>query len=72
MPFDATIFFKWTQLNSRRSRPTAFALTSRKPGREMITQAYSRMGAAGAAIDDKSPIAPLLQAAMQLRLGDQT
>lgn len=42
----------------------------RKPGRDLITQAYSRMGAAGAAIDDKSPIAPLLQAAMHLRLGD--
>ena len=43
----------------------------RKPGRDMVTQAYSRMGAAGAAIDDKSPIAPLLQAALHLRLGDQ-
>src|SRR5262249_51889679 len=43
----------------------------RKPGRDMVTQAYSRAGAAGAAIDDKSPIAPLLQAALHLRLGDQ-
>jgi TolA-binding protein len=43
----------------------------RKSGRDMVTQAYSRMGAAGAAIDDKSPIAPLLQAALHLRLGDQ-
>ena len=43
----------------------------RKTGRDMVTQAYSRMGAAGAAIDDKSPIAPLLQAALHLRLGDE-
>jgi TolA-binding protein len=43
----------------------------RKAGRDIVTQAYSRMGAAGAAIDDKSPIAPLLQAALHLRLGDQ-
>jgi TolA-binding protein len=43
----------------------------RKAGRDMVTQAYSRMGAAGAAIDDKSPVAPLLQAALHLRLGDQ-
>jgi TolA-binding protein len=42
----------------------------RKSGRDMLTQAYSRMGAAGSAIDDKSPIAPLLQAGMHLRLGD--
>src|SRR5207249_4261431 len=35
-------------------------------------QAYTRLGAAGGAvIDEKSPIAPLLSAALQLRLGDQ-
>ncbi len=44
----------------------------RKPGRDMLTQAYTRLGAAGGAvIDEKSPIAPLLSAALQLRLGDQ-
>jgi tetratricopeptide (TPR) repeat protein len=43
----------------------------RKTGRDMLTQAYSRLGAAGAAIDDNSPIAPLLQAALHLRLGDE-
>lgn len=43
----------------------------RKAGRELLTQAYTRLGAAGGAvIDEKSPIAPLLSAALQLRLGD--
>ncbi len=44
----------------------------RKGGRDLLAQAYSRLGAAGGAvIDEKSPIAPLLAAALQLRLGDQ-
>jgi len=44
----------------------------KKSGRELLTQAYTRLGAAGGAvIDEKSPIAPLLSAALQLRLGDQ-
>ncbi|WP_020471070.1 tetratricopeptide repeat protein [Zavarzinella formosa] len=44
----------------------------RKSGRELLSQAYSRLGAAGGAvIDEKSPIAPLLAAGLQLRLGDQ-
>lgn len=44
----------------------------RKTGRDLLTQAYTRLGAAGGAvIDEKSPIAPLLSAALQLRLGDQ-
>ncbi|MBA4186723.1 MAG: hypothetical protein C0467_01770 [Planctomycetaceae bacterium] len=43
----------------------------RKAGRDLLTQAYTRLGAAGGAvIDEKSPIAPLLSAALQLRLGD--
>ncbi len=44
----------------------------RKAGRDLLTQAYTRLGAAGGAvIDEKSPIAPLLSATLQLRLGDQ-
>jgi TolA-binding protein len=44
----------------------------RKAGRDLLTQAYTRLGAAGGAvIDEKSPLAPLLSAALQLRLGDQ-
>lgn len=43
----------------------------KKSGRDLLTQAYTRLGAAGGAvIDENSPIAPLLQAALQLRLGD--
>lgn len=43
----------------------------KKAGRDLLTQAYTRLGASGAAvIDENSPIAPLLQAALQLRLGD--
>lgn len=43
----------------------------KKAGREMIAQCYSRMGAVGLTIDETSPVAPLLQAALYLRLGDQ-
>lgn len=44
----------------------------RKTGRDLLTQAYTRLGAAGGAvIDETSPLAPLLSAALQLRLGDQ-
>ena len=44
----------------------------KKTGRDLLTQAYTRLGAAGGAvIDENSPIAPLLTAALQLRLGDQ-
>ncbi|MCH8829746.1 MAG: hypothetical protein IID45_09235, partial [Planctomycetes bacterium] len=46
--------------------------TSRKKsGRELVAQSYSRMGGVGLTIDEKSPIAPLLRAALYLRLGDQ-
>ena len=40
-------------------------------GRELVAQSYSRMGAVGLTIDESSPIAPLLQAALYLRLGDR-
>lgn len=43
----------------------------RKTARDILANAYTRLGAAaGALIDEASPIAPLLQAALQLRLGD--
>lgn len=38
--------------------------------RELVAQSYARMGGVGLTIDESSPIAPLLQAAMYLRLGD--
>ena len=40
-------------------------------GRNLVSQCYTRIGAVGLTIDEKSPIAPLLQAAMYLRLGDE-
>jgi TolA-binding protein len=42
----------------------------KKAAREMVGRAYSRMGGVGMAIDESSPMAPLLQAVMYLRLGD--
>ncbi len=43
----------------------------RKSGRSVVAQSYSRVGAVGLTIDEDSPLAPLLQAALSLRLGDQ-
>lgn len=40
-------------------------------GRSMIGQCYTRLGTVGLTIDENSPIAPLLQAALYLRLGDE-
>jgi len=42
----------------------------RKAAREMAAQCFARMGTVGFTIDDNSPIAPLMQAALYLRLGD--
>jgi len=42
----------------------------KKAAREMVGRSYSRMGGVGMAIDESSPIAPLLQSVMYLRLGD--
>lgn len=38
--------------------------------RDLATQSLARMGGVGLTIDDSSPLAPLLQAAMYFRLGD--
>jgi len=43
-----------------------------KSVRDIVTQCYARMGSVGLTIDEDSPIAPLLQAALYLRLGDET
>ncbi|MBL68557.1 MAG: hypothetical protein CMO74_08955 [Verrucomicrobiales bacterium] len=40
-------------------------------GRGAVLRAHSRMGAVGLTIDEDSPMAPLLQAALYLRLGDK-
>ncbi|MFT5495653.1 MAG: TolA-binding protein [Kiritimatiellia bacterium] len=42
-----------------------------KTARSMVGQAFSRMGAVGLEIDANSPIAPLMQISLYLRLGDK-
>ncbi|MFN0196653.1 MAG: tetratricopeptide repeat protein [Planctomycetaceae bacterium] len=44
----------------------------KQTGRELVAQSYSRIGGVGVTIDEKSEIAPLLQAGLHLRLGDET
>ena len=43
----------------------------KKAARDIVTQCYARLGSVGLTIDENSPIAPLLQAALYLRLGDE-
>lgn len=43
----------------------------KQSARDLITQSYTRIGGVGLTIDETSPIAPLLQAALYLRLGDE-
>lgn len=46
--------------------------TSRQAsGRDMVARCYARIGSVGLTIDETSPAAPLLQAALYLRLGDE-
>lgn len=40
-------------------------------GRKAVLRAHTRMGAVGLTIDENSPMAPLLQATLYLRLGDR-
>ena len=51
---------------------TAVDKARKDKGRSMVTQAYSRMGAVGITIDENSPLAPLLQIGLHLRLGDES
>ena len=39
-------------------------------GRDMVARCYAKIGSVGLTIDETSPTAPLLQAALYLRLGD--
>ncbi|MDE0816253.1 MAG: tetratricopeptide repeat protein, partial [Pirellulaceae bacterium] len=43
----------------------------RKAVRDLVSRSYTQIGEVGLTIDEDSPIAPLLQAALYLRLGDQ-
>ncbi len=42
-----------------------------KAVRDLVSKSYTQIGEVGLTIDEDSPIAPLLQAALYLRLGDQ-
>ncbi len=44
----------------------------KQTARELVAQSYSRVGGVGVTIDEKSEIAPLLQAGLHLRLGDES
>ncbi|MCE9603630.1 MAG: tetratricopeptide repeat protein [Planctomycetia bacterium] len=59
-----------TLVTGMMANMSSVEVTRRQTGRDLVGQSYARMGAAGLSIDESSPIAPLLQAALYLRLGD--
>ena len=58
-------------LSNMLANITAVDKNRQQKARSMITQAYSRLGAIGISIDEDSPLAPLLQIGLHLRLGDK-
>ena len=60
-----------TLLTGALAHVTSVSKESKSDGRSAVLRAHSRMGAVGLTIDEDSPMAPLLQAALYLRLGDQ-
>jgi TolA-binding protein len=60
-----------TLLTGMLNNMTNVTESRKEAGRAMIGQCYTRMGTVGLTIDENSPIAPLLQAALYLRLGDE-
>jgi TolA-binding protein len=60
-----------TLLTGMLNNMTNVTESRKEQGRAMIGQCYTRMGTVGLTIDENSPIAPLLQAALYLRLGDE-
>ena len=60
-----------TLLTGALAHVTSVSKESKSEGRSAVLRAHSRMGAVGLTIDEDSPMAPLLQAALYLRLGDQ-
>lgn len=43
----------------------------KKAARDLATQSFARLGSVGLTIDENSPLAPLMQAALYYRLGDE-
>jgi TolA-binding protein len=60
-----------TLLTGMLENITTATETRKLAGRAMVGQCYTRLGTVGLTIDENSPIAPLLQAALYLRLGDE-
>lgn len=60
-----------TLLTAMLSNIPNLDLSRKQAGQQMVGQSYARMGGTGLAIDESSPIAPLMQAALLLRLGDE-
>lgn len=60
-----------TLLTGMLNNMTQVDKTRQKDARGLVGQCYSRMGVVGMAIDENSPYAPLLQAALYLRIGDE-
>lgn len=60
-----------TLLTGMLNNMTNVTESRKEQGRAMIGQCYTRMGTVGLTIDENSPIAPLLQSALYLRLGDE-
>lgn len=60
-----------TLLTGMLENISAITDSRKQAGRAMIGQCYTRLGTVGLTIDENSPIASLLQAALYLRLGDE-
>jgi TolA-binding protein len=60
-----------TLLTGMLAHITSVPKEVKEAGRGAVLRAHSRMGAVGLTIDEDSPMAPLLQAALYLRLGDK-
>ena len=60
-----------TLLTGALAHLTNVPKTAKDEGRGAVLRAHSRMGAVGLTIDENSPMAPLLTAALYLRLGDR-
>ncbi len=60
-----------TLLTGMLAHVTNVPKDAKEAGRGAVLRAHSRMGAVGLTIDEDSPMAPLLQAALYLRLGDK-
>ena len=60
-----------TLLTGMLANITNVSAEYKSSARNMVSQSYARLGSVGLTIDETSPLAPLLQAALYLRLGDQ-